>query len=250
MRLRRDVDRTRVVEHRRLVREVGKLADRSYDACGVRDEIFVADLDVARRAGPPPELSGPPNLRAPLACEAGGTSWMRPRPRDHTFRHVQKRECCIAAVADEMDVLSVRKEPLDEAEVAHVHRSLVAPARLAVLGGICREQRRQRLPDTHSRTKTSSEVARRHSPGGEPGQAPDVVQELLRIDRVRVTMRQLRDEEGLVGNRDPRRAIEDDAQQRRARAADAEDEERRAHGCDTGSETTTSARSARPPTET
>ena len=69
------------------------------------------------------------------------------------------------------------------------------------------------------------------------------------VDRATVTPREQRDEERLVGNRDPRRAVEDHAQQRRPRAADAEDEERPAHWGG-GATTSTAARAARPPTVT
>ena len=56
-----------------------------------------------------------------------------------------------------------------------------------------------------------------------------------------------RDEERLVRDREPRRAVEDDAQERRARTADAEQDQRLRHG---GAVTSTSARAARPPTVT
>ncbi len=58
-----------------------------------------------------------------------------------------------------------------------------------------------------------------------------------------------RDEERLVGNRDPGRAVEDDAQQRRPRPAHAEEDQRRRRHSG-GAVTTTSERAARSPTET
>ena len=59
--------------------------------------------------------------------------------------------------------------------------------------------------------------------------------------------REQRDEERLVGNRDPGRAVEDDAQQGRPRPAHAEEDQRRRRHSG-GAVTTTSARAARSPT--
>ena len=77
----------------------------------------------------------------------------------------------------------------------------------------------------------SGEVVRRHLPRGEPRQPAKVVEEARDVDGARVPVGELRDEERLVGDGDPGRAVEDNPQQRRARAAHAEDEQwRSGHG--------------------
>ena len=82
VRLRGDVHGAGVLEHLRLERKRGEVADRADDALGVGDEVLVANLEVARLAHLAPESLRAANLRPPLACEAGRAPRVRPRLRD------------------------------------------------------------------------------------------------------------------------------------------------------------------------
>ena len=98
---------------------------------------------------------------------------------------------------------------------------------------------RDRLAGAHPGAKPGDEVVRGHLPRREPRQSTKVVEEARDVDRARMPVGELRDEERLVGDGDPGGAVEDHPEQRRARAADAEDEQRSGHG----RRTTTTARS-------
>ena len=98
---------------------------RRSSAPGVGDEPLVAHLEVAvgRRAA---ERAGGLDLGAPLAGEAGGIG-VRPRPRRDPLRHRPEGDRRVAPVADQVDEARVREEPLEQRQVLHVHRRLVAP---------------------------------------------------------------------------------------------------------------------------
>ena len=78
----------------------------------------------------------------------------------------------------------------------------------------------------------------------------DVVQEPLGVDGPAVPPCEEGHEERLVGDRDARRTVEDHPQERRPRAADAENDEWRPAHSAAGGTTSTAARAARPPTVT
>ena len=94
--------------------------------------------------------------------------------------------------------------------------------------------------------QASCDVVELQIPCHERRKSAQIVEEAVEIDVVAMPPREERDEEGLIRDRDARRAIENDAEQGRSRAADAEDEERGRQGS-TGSFTTTSALSAKRP---
>src|SRR5262249_20097810 len=100
---------------------------------------------------------------------------------------------------------------------------------------------------THAVVQPGCDVVDGDAPVANRRDTGDVVEEPRHVDRPTVTAREQRDEEGLVGNRDARRAVEHHAEHRGARATHTEEEERCAHG---GGRTSTAARAARPPTIT
>ena len=69
MRLGGDVDRPRVVEHRRLERHRGERADLPNDRLRVRDELLVAHLEVTGGADAPTERTRVADLLPPQARE-------------------------------------------------------------------------------------------------------------------------------------------------------------------------------------
>ena len=139
----------------------------------------------------------------------------------------------VAAVADQVDVERVGEQPLEQPEVLHVHRRLVAPARLAVLLGVRLVDGADRRPPADMRRAAAGRAPR---PGDVPvAQRPapaQVVDERVDVDTAPMAVGELRDEVRLVRDRELRVPVEHDAEERRSRAPDAEDEERwirRAH---------------------
>ena len=163
MRLRRDVDPLGVVEHRRLERQLGVRADLAERVLRLRGQPLVANLEVAR-ADAPAERARRLDLGPPLAREAGRRRRVRPRPRHDALRHGEERERGVTPVPDQVDVARVRKQPLEHAQVLHVHRRLVAPARLALPLGVGEVHLRDRLADGHPGPQPGAHVARRRPP--------------------------------------------------------------------------------------
>ena len=232
-----DVHGAGVLEHRGLERKRGEVADGADDALGVGDEILVANLEIARLR--------PPCARGPARGEPPSATRRRSRRRSRGCAHVfvttpagMSRNASAASRPSRMrcTYCASGKRRSMSARCRMYMRRLVSPARLAVLGGIRREGRRDGLAHAHAGAKPSGEVVRGHLPRGEPRQPAKVVEEARDVDRARMPVRELRNEERLVGDGDPGRAVEDDPQQRRARPADAEDEQ---WGCGHGRRTTT-----------
>src|SRR5262245_14746461 len=146
-----------------------------------------------------------------------------------------------------MDVLRVGEELFEQRQVAHVHRRLVAPARLARVLCVRLEDRRDRVARGHPGADSRRHVVGADAPRPDRRDARHIVDEPIRSDGAAVPAREEWDEERLVGDRHAARAVEDHAQQRRPRAADPEYEEWRRHS---GATTSTAARAARPPTVT
>ncbi len=221
-----EVDPADVAEHARLVRQAGKGADALQLVLRPGDEILVPELQVAPGADPPPERARGGDLGPPLAREALGVAWVAPALGDDPRRHREERERGVAAVADEMDEACGREEALEQREVLHVHRCLVPPAGLALEGGVRLEDRADRLARGHPRPQPCGHVVEREAPLPERRQPPQIVEERVGIDGAPVPAGQLWNEVRLVGDRDRAVAVEHHAQQRRPRAANAEDEER------------------------
>src|SRR5262249_36399327 len=161
--------------------------------------------------------------------------------------HVEERERRVTAVADEMDVLRVGEETIEQVEVTHVHRGLVAPARLAGLRGVRLEDRRDGVSRGHLRLHMGRDVLGRQSPRADRGHPCHVVEERIPVRDLPVPAREQRYEERLVGDGQARGAVEDDPQERRPRTAHAEQDQRRRH---LAARTSTAARAACPPTVT
>ena len=174
---------------------------------------------------------------------------MRPRSRERPLRHLEEGKSGVPAVADEMHVLRVGKQRFEQRQVAHVHRRLVAPARLPHGRCIRLVDRRDGGSGRHAGSQPRRDVLQCDTPVADRRDAAQIVEKPARLDGPPMAPGQQRDEERLVGNRDPGRAVEDDAQQRRPRPAHAEEDQRgRRHSG--GAVTTTSERAARSPTVT
>jgi hypothetical protein len=227
VRLRGDVDFRGVLEHRRLVREPREVADPPELALRIGDELLVAQLVVAARPDAPAEPLRRVDLGPPLARELGSRPRVRPGLGDDALRHREEGQRRVAPVAHEVDEERVREEPFEHAQPLHVHRRLVAPARLPVAGRVRLVDGRDRLAEAHPRPQAGTHLVDRDVPLAERRQPAQVVGELVDVDRAAVAVGELRDEVGLVRDRELRVAVEHHPEQRRAGTADAEDEERR-----------------------
>ena len=217
---------------------------RCSSSSGPGDEILVPELQVALGADTLPERARGGDLGSPLAREALGVARVPPALGHDPRRHREEGERRVAAVADEVDEARGRKEALEQREVLHVHRCLVSPAALAVPCRVRLEHGADRLARRHPRPQPPGHVVEREPPLAQGRQPSQVVEERVRRDGARVPVGELGDEVRLVGDRDQAVAVEHDPQQRRPRAPDAEDEERRLAHC--GGPTCTTARSAWP----
>ena len=227
MRLAGRVGAADVVEHVGLELEAGERAHARELGGRVAHEILVAELEVPVGTDAPAERLRSLDLGPPEPGEAGGVLRMAPPLRHDPAGHGEERERRVAAVPDEVHEARVGKGALEQRQVLHVERRLVAPPFLALQPGVGGEDRPDRLPRRHPRPQPLGHGARRQPPLAQRRQAPHVVEERVDVDRCAgVAVRQLGDEVRLVRNRDRRVAIEHHPQQRRARATDAEHEER------------------------
>jgi hypothetical protein len=229
----RDVDAARIVRQRGLVFEPGECTDGAEHGFDVGDELFVAHFEIAG-ADTAAEAPRGGDFGAPLGSEVGRRAGMHPRLGDDPARHREERERRIPAVADQVDEPSVGKEPVEQAQVLHVHGRLVAPARLAMLRGVHGVHGADRGADRHPVAELSAHLVEWNPPVGERVQPAEVVDEAVHPDAAQVAVCQLRDEVRLVGDGELRVPVEHDAQQRRARAPHTEDENRRAAGRQAG----------------
>jgi hypothetical protein len=152
---------------------------------------------------------------------------MPPAFRDHAAGHGEERERRVAAVPDQMHVEGIGKQALEQPQILHVERGLVAPALLPVLGRIRLEDRRDRGAGRHAGSQAAVDGIERHAPLEEAGQPLQVGRERRRVDGSRMPARQLRDEVRLVRYRERRVAVEHHPEERRARAPHAEHDHRR-----------------------
>ena len=150
---------------------------------------------------------------------------MHPRLGHDPTWHCEERRRRVAAIPDQVDEERVGKEPLEQPEVLHVHRRLVAPARLPTVLGVDGIDRCDCLADRHPVAQTCANLVERYFPLGEVVQPPEVIDELLRVDVPQMAVGELRHEVRLVGDGELRVAVEHDAQQRRAGTPHAEDDE-------------------------
>src|SRR5262249_31276078 len=90
VRLGRDIDVARVLEHPRLEGNVREGADTADDRVRVGDELFVAQLVVSALPDPAPEGTRVADLLAPEAREASRSLGMGPSPRIRPFRHLEE----------------------------------------------------------------------------------------------------------------------------------------------------------------
>ena len=240
MRLRRAaLDVPDVVHHRRLVRKQGERRDPSQHRLDVLDELLVANLEVTRAADPPAEPARRLDLGPPLTGELGDALGLHPGLRHQALRHREKRRGRVAAVTDQMHEQRIREQPLEQVQVLHVHRRLVAPALLATLLRVHRVDRGDRRSDRHARAQPRPHLVEWDVPLRERVDAAKIVDERIGVDATEMPVGELRDEVRLVRNGELGVTVEHDAQQRRARAAHAEDEDRRPagrHGNCTGAE--------------
>ncbi len=228
LRHRGDVGGARVVEHRRLPRQRGVLADAAQLALGLCDEILVAELEVAA-ADVRAELPGGEDLRPPPGRELRGSVRHCPRLLGEALGQREKRERGVAAVANQMNPERVREQTLEQRQVLHVERRLVAPARLSLVLGVHLEDGGDRLAGRHPLAQPGTNVLGRDAPLVELVEAPQVVEEVVEVRPPPVPLRERCDEERLVRDRDLAVPVEHHAQQRPARAADAEHDHGRSH---------------------
>ena len=230
VRLGRHVYVARVVGHRRLVRKPGELRDAPEHRLDFADEVFVAHLEVALVSHAAAETPRCLHLGTPLTREPGRVARLHPGLRHQPLRHRKERQRCVASVANEVDEQRVRKEPLEQAEVLHVHRGLVAPARLAALRRVNRVHGRNGSTDRHPLGQTCAHPVQRHAPFRERVDPAQVVDELVGLDMAEVAVGKLWHEVRLVGNGELGVPVEHHAKECRSRAAHPEDEHGRAAG--------------------
>src|SRR4051812_25494567 len=217
-----------VIEHPGLPRQRRVLADTAQLALGLGDEILVAELEVAVTH----VLAETPrrqDLRAPPRRELGGGARQRPRLARESLRQLEEGQRGVSAVADQMDPERVGEESLERRQMLHVERRLVAPARLPLVPRVHLEDGGDRLARRHPLPKLRANVVRRDAPLVQLVEAPEVVEEVVEIRSAAVPMGEGRDEERLVRDRDLAAPVEHHAQERRAGAADAEDDHGRGH---------------------
>ena len=127
---------------------------------------------------------------------------MRPGLGDDAFRHREERQRGIAPVAHEVDEARVGEEPFEHRQALHVHRRLVAPAALPVAGGVRLVDGGDRLTQSHPRAQTGPHLVDGDVPVAQRRQPAQVVGELADLDRGAVAVGELRDEVGLVRDRE------------------------------------------------
>ena len=229
---RADVDLRRVVEHRGLPGQAGEGADLFERVLWRLDEPLVPKLEVAPGPDTPAEGLRGPDLGTPLAGEVGDRLRVPPGLRHDPRRHLQEGRRGVTAVAHEVDVERVGEQPLEQAQVLHVHRRLVAPARLSPRRCVRLVDGADRLAGRHGGPEPGAYLLRVDLPLAHRPDAAQVVHERVDVDTAPMAVRELGDEVRLVGERELRVPVEHDPEERRSRAPDAEDEERwirRAH---------------------
>src|SRR4029079_11204840 len=152
------------------------LADAAQPLFGLSDEILVAELEVAlaRLLTALPRREA---LRPPTRCELGDGSRLGPRLAREALRQLEERERRVAPVADEMYPDRVRKEPLEQRQLLHVERRLVAPTRLALAVRVRLEDRGDRLAGRHLLAEARPDVVRTDPPVVQRPQALQAVEE-------------------------------------------------------------------------
>src|SRR5437762_2307267 len=109
------------------------------------DEILVPELEVAT-SGVPTEPPRREDLRAPPRRELRHGSRLCPGLAREALRQLEERKRGVAPVADQVHPDRVREETLEQRELLHVERRLVAPARLSLPLGVRLEDRSDRVP--------------------------------------------------------------------------------------------------------
>jgi hypothetical protein len=178
----------------------------------------------------PAQPPGGEDLRAPPGRELRDSARLRPRLAREPFRELEEGERGVASVPHEVNPGRVREEPFEQRQLLHVQRRLVTPARLALPVGVRLEDRGDRLARRHPLVQARADVVRCDAPVIKRPQTPEVVEEGVDVGAAAVPVSQLGDEERLVGDRERRVPVEHHAQERRARAADAEDDHGGIHG--------------------
>ena len=198
MRLRGHVHACPVVEHRRVVWQLGEGTDLPEVALGVGDERLVAHLEVAGGSDPTTQRPSRTDLRPPLAGEVAGVARMRPGLGHDPRRYGEEGEAGVTAVADEVNEARVREEPVEERELLHVQRRLVAPAALSVHVRVCLEDRGDRLTGLRTGLESCPDGLGRDAPFRERRQAAEVVEKPFRVDSAPVALGDLGHEVRLV----------------------------------------------------
>ena len=217
-----------VAEHRVVVLEPGEAAHALELFLRSRDEGLVAHREVAADTNAPPEVLRGADLGGPLACEPRRVTGLAPAGGHDPLGDGEVRERRVPPVADQVHVERRREERLEQRQVLHVERRLVAPPRLAARRRVCLEHRRDRLPRRHPGPEPGRDGVGREAPLGERRQSAQIVRERLRVHDSPVPPGELRHEVRLVRDREHRVAVEHHAEERRPRPADAEDDQRRA----------------------
>ena len=81
-----------------------------------------------------------------------------------------------------MDVARVREQALEQRQALHVHRRLVAPAALAVPGGVGLVDGADRLPERHPRAETRTHLVEWDGPLANRREPAQVVDERVDVD--------------------------------------------------------------------
>src|SRR5207302_6695468 len=167
-----------VIEHPGLKRQTRVLADSTQLTLGLGDEILVAELEVAG-ADVRAEPARGPDLRAPSGRKLGRGARQRPRLAREALRQLEERERGVAAVTNQMDPERVREEALEQRQMLHVQRRLVAPARLPLVLRVHLEDGCDRLAGRHPLAQPWANVLRSDAPFVQLVEAPEVVEKVV-----------------------------------------------------------------------
>ena len=135
--------RPRAHVHLLRVAEHGRLPGKAREGTNLRqnvlrrvDELLVANLVIAPGADAPTELPCRLDLRSPQVREIRHRGRVPPGLRHDPGRHLEIGRRSIAPVTYEVEEERLGEEPLEQWEVLHVHRRLVAPAGFPASGGV------------------------------------------------------------------------------------------------------------------
>ncbi len=153
-----------VLQHRVVVLEPGERAHSAQLRLRFGDELLVAELEVPLRPDVLTERLRRTHFGRPLARETGSVLRMAPPLRHDPVGDREERQRRVTPVADQVHEPGVREQPLEERQMLHVERRLVAPARLPALGGVRLEDGGDGVARRHPRAKASGDRVRGEAP--------------------------------------------------------------------------------------